>query len=319
MRPILPRAAGTSRVTRYVLNRLGEAFVAVWGVVTIVFFVTRLIGDPVALLLPVGATAEQMNELSAQLGLDQPIWRQYATFVGDVLRGDFGRSFSFGTPAAGVVLERMPATIQLAAAAIVLGTIIGAGAGAVAALKRGTAAELAVMTLALLGQATPVFWLGIMFILVFAVDLRWFPTGGYGTLAHLVLPAVTLAVFVSASIARLLRSSMLDVLKEDYVRTARSKGLMPRTVFVWHVVRNALIPVITMIGILVGELLGGSVVTETVFGWPGVGRLIVQAIEAKDFPVIQAGVALVAFIYVVTNFVVDLLYAVLDPRIRGRG
>ncbi|WP_342358791.1 ABC transporter permease [Terrarubrum flagellatum] len=303
---------------RYVLARFAEALISVWGVVTIVFFVTRLVGDPVALLVPVGASAQQMDELSAALGLNQPMWRQYLTFTVHVLTGDFGRSFQFGRPAAEVVLERMPATIQLAAAAIALGVIIGGGAGAIAALKRGTLAELAVMTLALLGQATPVFWLGIMLILFFAVDLGWLPTGGYGALGHLVLPAVTLAVFVSASIARLLRSSMLDVLKEDYVRTARSKGLMPTTIFVWHVVRNALIPVLTMIGILVGELLGGSVVTETVFAWPGVGRLIVQAIETKDFPVIQTGVALVAIIYVATNFIVDLLYAVVDPRIRAR-
>lgn len=304
---------------RYVLARLAEAVISVWGVVTIVFFVTRLVGDPVALLLPVGATTQQMDELSAALGLDQPIWRQYLSFIGHAVTGDFGRSFQFGRPAVEVVLERMPATMLLAMTAIVLGVLIGGGAGAIAALKRGTLAELAVMTLALLGQATPVFWLGIMLILFFAVDLGWLPTGGYGTVWHLVLPAATLAVFVSASIARLLRSSILDVLKEDYVRTARSKGLTPGTVFGWHVLRNALIPVVTMIGILVGELLGGSVVTETVFGWPGVGRMIVQAIETKDFPVIQTGVALIALIYVITNFIVDILYALIDPRIRGRG
>lgn len=305
-------------MTRYVLARLVEALISIWGVVTIVFFVTRLVGDPVALLVPVGATQQQMNELSAALGLDQPLWRQYAAFLGNAFIGEFGRSFQFGRPALEVVLERMPATIQLAMTAIVLGVAIGGGAGAVAALKRGTAAELAVMLLALLGQATPVFWLGIMFILFFAVDLGWLPTGGYGSVWHLVLPAVTLAVFVSASIARLLRSSILDVLKEDYVRTARSKGLMPGTIFLWHVVRNALIPVVTMIGILIGELLAGSVVTETVFAWPGVGRLIVQAIEAKDFPVIQTGVAMIALIYIVTNFIVDILYALIDPRIRRR-
>src|SRR4051794_11814703 len=174
-------------MTRYVLARLGEALVAVWGVVTIVFFVTRLIGDPVALLVPVGATTEQMNEVSRALGLDQPLWQQYVTFLERVLHGDFGRSFQFGRPAAQVVLERMPATLQLAAAAIIVGVAIGAGAGAVAALKRGTAAELAVMTIALLGQATPVFWLGIMLILVFAVDLHWLPTGGYGSVLNLIL------------------------------------------------------------------------------------------------------------------------------------
>lgn len=306
-------------MTRYALTKLAEALIAIWGVVTIVFFVTRLVGDPVALLLPVGASPEQMQQMTAALGLDKPLWQQYLVYVGQVLTGDFGQSFQFNRPAIGVVLERMPATIQLALLAMVLGIIIGGAAGSIAALKRGSVIEFVVMTLALLGQATPVFWLGIMLILLFAVDLGWVPTGGYGSPAHLVLPAFTLAVFVSASIARLLRSSMLDVLKEDHVRTARAKGLMPGTVFVWHIARNALIPVVTMIGILTGELLGGSVVTETVFAWPGVGRLIVQAIETKDFPVIQAGVALIATIYVVVNLLVDLLYAVLDPRIKGRG
>lgn len=304
-------------MTRYFAGKLGEALVAIWGVVTIVFFVTRFLGDPVALLLPVGASPEQMQALTVELGLDQPIWRQYITFLAQALTGDFGQSFQFGRPAIGVVLERMPATIQLALTAIALGVLIGGTAGAIAAMRRGSVAEFVVMTLALLGQATPVFWLGIMLILLFAVDLGWLPTGGYGSPANLVLPALTLAVFVSASIARLFRSSMLDVLKEDYVRTARAKGLMPATVFAWHVARNALIPVVTMIGILTGELLGGSVVTETVFAWPGVGRLIVQAIETKDFPVIQAGVALIAAIYVATNLIVDLLYALLDPRIKG--
>lgn len=306
-------------MTRYVFTKLGEALIAIWGVVTIVFFVTRLVGDPVALLLPVGASPEQMQQMTAALGLDKPLWQQYLVYVGQVLTGDFGQSFQFNRPAIGVVLERMPATIQLALLAMVLGIIIGGAAGSIAALKRGSVVEFVVMTLALLGQATPVFWLGIMLILLFAVDLGWVPTGGYGSPAHLVLPAFTLAVFVSASIARLLRSSMLDVLKEDHVRTARAKGLLPGTVFLWHIARNALIPVVTMIGILTGELLGGSVVTETVFAWPGVGRLIVQAIETKDFPVIQAGVALIATIYVVVNLLVDLLYAVLDPRIKGRG
>jgi peptide/nickel transport system permease protein len=174
------------------------------------------------------------------------------------------------------------------------------------------------MLIALLGQATPVFWLGIMLILFFAVHLEWLPTGGFDGAYSLVLPAVTLATFTTASIARLLRSSMLDVLGEEYVRAARAKGLQPRTVFLWHIGRNALIPVTTMVGILAGELLGGSVVTETVFSWPGVGRVIVQAIEAKDFPVVQAGVTVVATIYVLVNFGVDLLYGVLDPRISRR-
>ena len=303
---------------KFLAARLGESLVAVWGVVTIVFVVTRVLGDPAVLLLPVGANEAQLDALRTQLGLDRPILTQYFDFLWRAVRGDFGQSFQQMRPAMDVVLERMPATMTLASTAIALGVVFGGAAGFTAAVMRGTFAELLVMLIALLGQATPVFWLGLMLIMVFAVDLGWFPTGGYGTLRHLALPAITLAVFTSAAIARLLRSSMIDVLREDYVRTARAKGLLPATVFFWHAARNALIPVVTMVAILTGELLGGSVVTETVFSWPGVGRLIIQAVENKDFPVVQAGITLVAATFVAINFVVDLLYGVLDPRIRVR-
>ncbi|RWX81250.1 ABC transporter permease [Neorhizobium lilium] len=305
-------------MSRYLLVKLLEALVAIWGVVTIVFFVSRVLGDPAILLLPVGASQQDLDTLRAGLGLDKPLIQQYAVAMLDMLRGNFGISFQHNRPAMDVVLERMPATFELAGTALIFGTLIGSVAGAIAALKRGTLAEFIVMIAALLGQATPVFWLGIMLILVFSVDLGWLPTGGSGTIAHLVLPGLTLSVFVSASIARLLRSSLLDIMREDYVRTARAKGLLPHTVFFWHIARNALIPVVTMIGIIAGELLGGSVVIETVFAWPGVGRIVVQAIQAQDFPVIQAGVALVAAIFILINLLVDLLYGVLDPRIRRR-
>lgn len=305
-------------MVHYFLSKLLEALVAVWGVLTIVFFVTRILGDPAALLLPTGASAQELDALREQLGLNQPVLEQYLHYLLQILHGDFGLSFQFQRPALEVVIERMPATLELAFAAILFGTLFGIIAGTIAALNRGKLAELIVMIFALLGQATPVFWLGIMFILLFAVEFGILPTGGRGTLAHTVLPAMTLAIFVCASIARLLRSSLLDVLREDYVRTARAKGLMPRTILIWHVARNALIPVVTMIGIIMGELLGGSVVTETVFAWPGIGRLIIQAIETKDFPVIQAGVMLIAFIFVAINLLIDLAYGFLDPRIRGR-
>ncbi len=303
---------------RFLLGRVGESALAVLGVVTIVFVVTRLLGDPAILMLPVGASQEQLASFRAELGIDRPLHVQYADFIWNAARGDFGRSFQHNRPAVEVVAERMPATLQLAASAIALGLLIGGGAGLVAAMNRGSVLEFGVMLLALLGQATPVFWLGLMLILFFAVDLGWFPTGGAGTFAHLALPAITLATFTSASIARLLRSSVIDVLREDYVRTARAKGLLPRTVVLWHIARNALIPVATMVGILAGELLGGSVITETVFAWPGVGRVIIQAIEVKDFPVVQAGIMMIAVTFVSINFVVDLLYGVLDPRIRLR-
>ena len=306
-------------MARYLLGRLVDGLIAILGVVTIVFVISRLLGDPAVLLLPIGATEQQLQELRAALGLDQPIWVQYVAFLSGAVRGDFGQSFQFMRPAIDVVLERMPATMALAFSALGIGIVLGAVAGSLAAIWRGTVIEAAVMVLALLGQATPVFWLGLLLILLFAVELGLLPTGGYDGPASLILPALTLGTFTTASIARLLRSSMLDVLRDDHVRTARAKGLMPATIFLWHVARNSLIPVVTMAGILAGELLGGSVVTETVFSWPGVGRIIVQAMEAKDFPVVQAGVMVIATTFVAINLLVDLLYGVLDPRIRRHG
>ncbi len=268
------------------------------------------------LLLPVGASAADLQALRVTLGLDAPLAQQYGAFLAHAAQGDFGLSFQFGRPALAVVLERLPATVELAVTALALGTLIGAVAGTVAAYRRGTMAELAVMAFALLGQATPVFWLGIMLILLFGVDLGWLPTGGSETWRHLVLPGATLGIYVAAAIARLFRSSLLEIMELDHVRTAKAKGLFPSAVFLRHTARNALIPVATMIGIITGELLGGSVVTETVFAWPGVGRLIVQAIESQDFPVIQAGVAVIAIVFVLCNLLIDLLYGVLDPRLR---
>lgn len=290
--------------------------VSLWGVLTIVFFVTRVLGDPASVLLPIGATLEQITTLRAELGLDRPVLTQYALFLGQVVLGDFGESYQHHRPALDVVLERMPATIALAFWSMLFGLALGIGTGLLAAFKRGTVAELAVLTFALLGQATPAFWFGIMVILFFSVQLGWLPTGGMGSWQSYVLPVFTLSIFVAANTARLLRSSVLDVLSEDYVRTARAKGLGPQTVVTWHVLRNALIPVLTMSGLLAGELLGGSVITETIFSWPGVGRLIVAAIENRDLPVIQAGVAVVSAMYLLTNFVVDVAYGILDPRIR---
>lgn len=303
-------------MARFLLQRLVEMLVAVWGVVTIVFLVTRVLGDPVSLLLPVGTAPEHLARLRSDLGLDQPLYVQYADFLWNAFHGDFGMSYQHHRPAMEVVLERMPATISLAFWSLVFGIILGAVAGLVAALKRGTFAELAVLTFALVGQATPAFWFGIMLILFFSVQLGWLPTGGTGDWQHFVLPTFALAIFIGANTARLFRSSLLDVFSEDYVRTARAKGLLPRTILAWHVVRNALIPVTTMVGLLAGELLGGSVVTETIFSWPGVGRLIIQAVENRDFPVIQAGVAVVSTLFLLVNLLVDVLYGVLDPRIR---
>lgn len=295
------------------------ALLAVWGAVSIVFVATRLIGDPTTLLLPVGATADQMAELKASLGLDQPLFQQYLHFLGQAARGDFGVSFQQGRPAIELVLERLPATLSLAGAALGLGLLIGLAAGAVAALSQGRPRSRIIMTLASLGQATPAFWLGAMLIMVFSVRLGWLPTGGRGGLSHLILPAITLAVSVAASISRLLRASLIEVLREDYIRTARAKGLTRPTVFFWHVLPNGLTPVLTLTAVLAGELLGGSIVVETVFAWPGVGRLLIQAITGRDFPVIQAAVLLIAVLYVVINLSVDVLQTRFDPRLRHGG
>ncbi len=301
---------------RFVAGRLGEALLAVLGAGTIVFVVTRLLGDPATLLVEPGASHEELENVRRHLGIDQPIWVQYVSYLGQLLRGDFGASFQSGRPALGIVLEALPATFQLTAAAIFLGITIGGTAGTIAAIRRGTVAEFIVMLLTLIGQATPVFWLGLLAIMFFAVHLGMVPTGGYGSFLHLLMPACVLSVYTSATIARLLRSSILDVLNEDYIRTAHAKGLLPHTVLFWHVVRNALVPVLTMTAVMTGEMLGGSVVTETVFTWPGIGRTIVQAIGARDFPVVQAGVMVIAVIFVAVNLAVDLIYGLVDPRIK---
>ena len=300
----------------YFAGRLLESLVAILGVLTIVFIAARLTGDPAVLLLPISATDADIARMRQELGLDRPLLEQYLAFLADVLRGDFGVSFEHHRPAMQVVLERLPATFELAGVALLIGAAVGIAAGLVAALARGTVLELIAMGVALIGQATPIFWLGIVLILVFAVELQWLPAGGRGGLEHIILPAITLATFTTASIARLLRSSMIEVLKEDYIRTAWAKGLVPRIVYLRHAARNALIPVITMIGILAGELFSGAVVTETIFSWPGVGRVVVQAIETKDFAVVQAGVTVISVIFIGFNLLVDLLYGLVDPRIR---
>lgn len=305
-------------MTRYLITRLAESFIAVLGLVTMVFLASRVLGDPVSLLLPLGASASEISALRAHLGLDQSLIEQYFTFLGNAAHGDFGRSFFYDRPAMEVVLERMPATIQLAALATFFGLIVGCVAGLLAALRRNTLTEFVVLTLAMLGQATPAFWLAIMLILFFSVQLGWLPTGGTGDWSNLVLPVLVMTIFFAANITRLFRSSILDVLNENYIRTARAKGLNNGTILTWHMARNALLPVVTMAGLLTGEMLGGSVVTETVFSWPGVGRLIVQAIENRDFPVIQAGVAVVSALFLLVNLLVDILYSVLDPRVRAK-
>jgi peptide/nickel transport system permease protein len=288
------------------------------GILVITFLLTRLSGDPTDLMLPPNATDEARAAFRSVNGLDQPLWVQFVRFATSALVGDFGNSLRFGQPAMSLVLERLPATTELAAATMALALLFGIPAGVIAAVWRGSTLDASIRLITLLGQAVPSFFLGVLAIIVFAVWLRWVPTGGRGSLAQLILPAVTLAFNLVALLARVTRSCMLDVLKQDYVRTARAKGVWESKVIWLHALRNAFIPVLTVIGLQVGLLLGGVVVTETIFSWPGVGRLAIQAIYARDFPVVQAVVFVFAMIFVLVNLVVDLLYAALDPRISFR-
>ena len=288
----------------------------VWGVSLIAFALTHLSGDPAALLLPPSATLEDIELFRHASGLDRPLPVQYADFLAHAVRGDFGRSIRYGEPALGLVLDRLPATLELSAAALALALIIAVPLGIVAAVRRGSAIDQAGLLLSLIGQSFPVFWLGIVLIMFFAEDLRWLPASGRGDLAHLALPAVALAAYTIAIVSRLLRSALIDILSADFIRTARAKGLSGRVVLVRHALKNAALPVVTVIGLQVGTLLGGAVVTEEVFAYPGMGRLALQAISNRDFAVVQAFVVVMAVLITVLNILVDLMYTQLDPRVR---
>ncbi|OPZ63350.1 MAG: Dipeptide transport system permease protein DppB [Firmicutes bacterium ADurb.Bin506] len=300
---------------KYVIRRLLYAMLTVLGVVTIVFILQRTTGDPIAVLLPADVPLEEQARFRAILGLDQPLHIQYVKFLMGMVRGDLGYSYRQGAPALTLVLERVPPTLKLAAAGMAIAIAIGLPAGVLAAVNRGTALDRLVMSSALVGQAMPVYWTGILLILLLSVRLRWLPAIGYGGVKSLIMPALAVGSYSAARIARMTRSSMLDVLRMDYVRTARSKGLNNRSVVVGHALRNALIPIVTVLGMEFGSLMGGSVIVETVFAWPGVGRLAVNAIMGRDYPVVQAVVIVVSAIFVLINLGVDLTYGLLDPRI----
>ncbi len=300
----------------YILKRLFHCIFVLIGISVVVFIILHLTGDPAALLMPMDATPEQVAQFRKEMGFTDPLLVQYWRFFKGTLRLDFGLSFRHSQPALDLVLERMPATIQLTITAMIIAMIIAVPVGIISAIRRNSILDHIGMTGALLGQSTPVFWLGIMLILVFSVTFQWFPSSGRGTLEHLILPAVTLGMFSMARTARMMRSSMLEVLGQEYMKTARAKGLSPRMVILKHALKNALIPVVTIVGMELGTLLGGAVITETVFAWPGVGRLAVQAIYNRDYPVVQAAVFLLASIFVLVNLVVDILYTYLDPRVK---
>ena len=302
----------------FVGYRLFRALITLWIVSTVVFVVMRLSGDPVPLLLPPDAPRSEIFRVRAELGLDRPLPIQYGVFLGNVLRGDFGRSLHFREPASRVVMGYLPATLELGLAAFTLAVLVAVPVGLLSAVRRNSLLDHAAMAVALVGQAAPTFFIGILFILLLSLKAGWFPTSGRGTWVHLVLPALTLALFAMASVARLTRSAVLEVLRADYIRTARAKGLAELLVVAKHTLKKAAIPIVTITGLQFGTLLGGAVVTETVFAWPGIGRLAIQSIYNRDYPVVQCAVFLSAVIFIVLNFLIDLIYGFLDPRIRAR-
>jgi peptide/nickel transport system permease protein len=306
--------AGVARtVAVRVLGALGVLLAAA----TVAFFLVRLSGDPVKLLLPPDATVQQEATLRASLGLDRPLIVQYLDYLWGLPRLDLGTSLFYDRPVADVLFERLPATLELAGAALVVSLVIAVPAGILAAVHRGRPADVGVMSAVLVGQSTPAFWAGILLMLLFAVTWQLLPASGYGSFPHLVLPAVTLAIYSVAVVARLLRSSLVDVLASDHIRTAKAKGLSTTEIVFSHALRNASLPVVTVVGLEVGSLLGGAILTEQVFSWPGIGSLTVEAITNRDFPLVQAAVLLFAATFVVVNLLVDLSYTVLDPRVRG--
>lgn len=303
---------------KFTLRRFIRGLLTLWVVVTLVFFGLRLSGDPVFLMLGDEASPEAITALRAQLGLDEPVPVQYLKYFQTVAQGDFGNSLRERRPVTEIVAERLPATAELASAGILISIIFGIPMGILAAIRRNTIIDRGLMAIAFFGQSAPGFFIGIMLILIFSMQLQILPSSGRGTWQHVLMPAIALSTYGVASLARLTRSATLEVLSKDYVRTARAKGLKESSVQLRHVLRNAAIPVITVLGLQVGLAISGTIVIETVFAWPGMGRLIIGAVTNRDYPVIQMAVLLIAVSVVIINFAVDILYGVIDPRIRYR-
>ena len=302
---------------QYLIKRLLSTIPVLIGISLLLFFMLRMLpGDPAQVLAGQMASQEDIELIRHQLGLDRPIHVQYAFFLGRLARFDLGRSARTQNPVTEEIWARLPNTMLLAVVAITLACLFGIPAGIISAVRPYTWLDYVVTSTAIFGISMPVFWLGLMLVVVFSIILQWLPAGGTGTWRHVILPSFTLAAFVVAFIARMTRSSMIEVLSQDYTTTARSKGLKEQVVIIKHALKNALIPIITVIGLQFGMLLGGAVLTETVFAWPGVGRLIVDSILARDYPVIQGAILVFGLLYILVNLVVDLLYAYVDPRIR---
>ena len=303
-------------MARFLILRVGQSLLTILLVMFVVFAVARVAGDPVTLLVDFDTSQADIDQLKEELGLNDPLPVQFIEFVIDAARGDFGTSFRTSRPAMKEVLERVPASLQLAGLSLFFALVIAIPLGVLAAVSRGSVIDVIARLFALVGQAAPNFWVGLMLIFFFSVRLGWLPTGGRGGLDHMILPAITLGTAGAASIARLTRSALLDVLNSDFVTMARAKGLPRRTVIFKHALRNAMIPVVTILGLRIGALISGSVIVETIFAWPGVGRLIIQAINVSDFPVVQAAILLTATAVVFANLLTDIAYMFIDPRIR---
>ncbi|MFB9950746.1 ABC transporter permease [Rhizobium puerariae] len=304
---------------RHVMRSLWQVVPVLYLISLIVFILVYLLGDPVVLLLAEDEfTAEARQRLTEALGLDQPWYVQYYHYMKNIFTGDFGISYRYGTSALPLVLERIPATLELTFGALLVGVVIATPLGILAARYRNSVFDVIVSGLSVVGKAMPNFWVGIMLILLFSVLLRWLPVSGRGTLLHLTLPALTLGTGLAAEMAKMIRSSMLDALNQDYIRTARAKGVSEFLVTTRHALRNALLPVTTIVSLNIVSLLGGALVTETVFAWPGLGQLMVQAVYTKDMAVVQVSVFVIGVLALALSIVTDILYALLDPRIRYR-
>lgn len=305
---------------RYILGRALQAVFCLWAILTVVFFLSRLSGDPTYLLLGLEHTSAEYERMRVHLGLDQPLYVQYGLYISDMVRGDFGQSIHMRRPVVEILLARYPATLQIGALALVWSVLSGLFLGVYAAVKRGTRFDLAARFVAVFGQSVPNFWLGLMLILVFGLWLDILPPGGRAGPESMILPSITLGVLMLAGLTRITRSSMLDVLDSEYIRLARIKGVSERMVIWKHALKNAMLPVITFASVWYVTLLAGSVVTETVFAWPGIGQLAIQSIIWRDFPVTQAIVLIFAALYIIGGLIVDIIYAYINPRIRyGHG
>jgi peptide/nickel transport system permease protein len=301
---------------RYVLRQLVQLVVVIIGISLLSFGILYVLGDPVLLLLPQNAGKEEYERYHRLLGLDKPLYVQYWKFASKAVQGDFGKSWYADTPAFRLVLERMPPTIYLTSAGLLMALLIALPLGILAALKRHSLVDNLCTMVAVAGQAMPLFWLGIMLIIIFAVRLKALPASGYGTWQHFLMPAFCLGAFLAPITMRLVRSGVVEVMNMEFIKTARAKGVAERMVVIKHAFRNACIPVITVLGLQFGQLLGGAIITETVFAWPGVATLTVESIRNQDFPVVQCAVVLLALLIVSINFVVDMIVALIDPRIR---